>query len=465
MQITELMKEYSHWSLWQPHSWRRCEASQQPDWGCDSALSAVTEQLRRMPGLVGYKEVESLKQLVGEASFGRRFLLQGGDCAERFQDCREDVIRSKMRILLQMALVMGYAGRKPVVPIGRMAGQYAKPRSEAFELDARGQAMPIFRGESVNSFEACQIARKADPLRLLQAYHSSSATLNFIRMLMTSGFGELRNIDEWDIGRLRVGAYWKKFEQIAAGLRDAIAFMSTVAPEDHGAAMLRGGFREFFVSHEALVLPYEEALTRFVPESGRYYNLSTHMLWIGDRTRDLAGSHVEYCRGVGNPVGIKVGPEFEPELLTEVIRRINPHHEPGKVVVITRLGADLVVDRLPKLIRSIQIEGLPVTWCVDPMHGNTVKLADGRKTRHFDDILSEMRRSFDVHSREGSVLGGLHLELTADDVTECLGGTSGVQEEIMRLRYETWCDPRLNGTQSLEIAFLAAACLRLSSIQ
>jgi 3-deoxy-7-phosphoheptulonate synthase len=462
LQLSELILEFRDSTLWQPHSWRSFSASQQPEWGESDALASVTDQLKRMPGLVGPREIESLKHMVTEAGQGRRFLLQGGDCAERFQDCREDVIRSKMRIILQMSLVMGYAGRKPVVPIGRMAGQYAKPRSEALELDAEGRQIPIFRGESVNSFDPKIGARWPDPLRLLQAYHSSSATLNFIRMLMTSGFGELRNIDDWDIGRLRGGAYWKKFELMAAGLRDAMAFMTTVSGEEHGPAVLRGGFREFFVSHEALLLPYEEALTRFVSEMGRYYNLSTHMLWIGDRTRDLDGAHVEYCRGVGNPVGIKVGPAFNGDALVDVIRRVNPHNEPGKVIVITRLGAEVVTSQLPLLIRTLQRAGLNVTWSVDPMHGNTRRVLGGRKTRRFEDVVSEMRQSFDIHAREGSVLGGLHLELTADDVTECTGGTSGVKDEMLGHRYETWCDPRLNGTQSLEISFLAAACLRQS---
>ncbi len=465
LQLNELISEYRNSSLWQPHSWQGYPAAQQPEWGSACSLNAVTEQLSRLPGLVGPREVESLKNLIADAGLGRRFLLQGGDCAERFQDCREDVIRSKMRILLQMSLVMGYAGRRPVVPIGRMAGQYAKPRSESMEIGADGQRLPIFRGESVNAFDGSIAARRSDPLRLLQAYHSSSATLNFIRMLMSAGFGELRNIDDWDIGSLRGGAYWKKFELIAAGLRDAMAFMSSVSAEEHGSSVLRGGFREFFVSHEALLLPYEEALTRFVPEMGRYYNLSTHMLWIGDRTRNVDGAHVEYCRGVGNPVGIKVGPESDAAALVDVIHRVNPHHEPGKVTLITRLGTKHVGSHLPELIRHINRAGLFVTWSVDPMHGNTVRAEDGRKTRRFEDVVSEMRQSFDIHASVGSVLGGLHLEMTADDVTECTGGTAGVSDSMLCRRYETWCDPRLNGTQSLELSFLAAACLRQSALQ
>ena len=306
MQLSDLIGQYRESALWQPHSWQSYPAAQQPAWSADSALSAVTEQLGRLPGLVGSREIETLKQQIADAGLGRRFILQGGDCAERFQDCREDVIRGKMRALMQMALVMGYAGRRPIIPIGRMAGQYAKPRSDSHEKAADGSMLAIFRGESINAYEASHNARRSDPLRLLQAYHSSSATLNFVRMLMASGFGDLRNIDSWNLSAMRQGAYWKRYEQILSGLRDALAFISNVSGSDTEAPLAGYGFRDFYVSHEALLLPYEQALTRFVPEMGRYYNLSTHMIWIGDRTRDLDGAHVEYCRGVGNPVGIKV---------------------------------------------------------------------------------------------------------------------------------------------------------------
>ena len=399
--------------------------------------------------------------MVAEAGVGQKFLLQGGDCAERFQDCREDVIAGKMKILLQMALVMGYAGRKAVIPIGRMAGQYAKPRSESHEVLRTGERIPIFRGESVNSYDGQSHLRTPDPLRLLQAYHCSSATLNFIRTLMASGFGELRQVDGWSEGRVMRGAYWNRYEQIVSGLRDALAFMSSVSGAEVDQGVSRGGFRNFYVSHEALVLPYEAALTRFVPEMGRYYNLSAHMVWIGDRTRTLDGAHVEYCRGIGNPIGIKVGSDADPREISALVDRVNPHGEPGKITIISRLGCAQVSRKLPELIQALADHH--VTWVVDPMHGNTVRTSDGLKTRRFEDIVGELRETFAVHAREGSVLGGIHLEMTSEPVTECTGGLSGISDSMLGKKYETWCDPRLNGDQSLELAFVAAQCLRLDS--
>ena len=466
MQLSEIKDFYRFAGLWQPRSWQNFAASQQPDWGDGQALRAVTEQLGKLPGLVGAKEIETLKQHIAEAGLGRRFILQGGDCAERFQDCRENVIGDKMRIILQMALVIGYAGRRPVVPVGRMAGQYAKPRSEPFEKVVDGSSIPIFRGESVNSFNPDLSSRRPDPMRLLQAYHCSSATLNFVRTLMSSGFGDIQNLDSWDLGSMPKGAFWKRYDQIASVLRDALAFISNVSGATSSAAekIADGhGFKNFFVSHEALLLPYEEALTRFIPEMGRYYNLSTHMLWIGDRTRSVDGAHVEYCRGVGNPVGIKVGSDTDGRDLLEVISRINPHNEPGKVTLITRFGAANARKLLPGIIRAVTDSGLSVTWSVDPMHGNTEKGVDGRKTRRFEAIVDELHGSFDAHRECGTTLGGIHLELTSDAVTECTGGTAGISDEMLSQRYETWCDPRLNGAQSLELAFIAASCLRRES--
>lgn len=463
MQLAEIKEFFRMAGLWQPRSWQNFAASQQPEWRDEASLAAVTDQLGRLPGLVGAREIETLKSQIAEAGIGRRFILQGGDCAERFQDCREDVIGDKMRIILQMALVIGFAGRRPVVPVGRMAGQYAKPRSEPFERLPDGRLLPIFRGESVNSFNADPNSRQPDPLRLLQAYHCSSATLNFVRTLMGNGFGDIQNLDSWDLGSMPKGAFWKRYEQIASGLRDAMAFISDVADaagSSSDARVATGGFKHFFVSHEALVLPYEESLTRFIPEMGRYYNLSTHMLWIGDRTRSVDGAHVEYCRGVGNPIGIKVGSDAHVRDLIEVITRINPHNEAGKVTLISRLGAQNVRKALPAIIRAVNESGLSVTWSVDPMHGNTEKGPDGRKTRRFDAIVEELHGSFDAHRECGSILGGIHLELTSDAVTECIGGSAGISDTMLGSRYETWCDPRLNGAQSLELAFIAAACLR-----
>lgn len=283
---------------------------------------------------------------------------------------------------------------------------------------------------------------------------------------MGSGFGDLQHMDAWDLGTIKKGAYWKRYEQIAAGLRDALAFISNVSNVSSTQGVtpestLRGyGFKDFYVSHEALLLPYEEALTRFVPEMGRHYNLSTHMLWIGDRTRELDGAHVEYCRGVGNPVGIKVSAETDIPDLLDVIARINSHNEVGKVTLITRLGSSEVRTKLPSMIRAVRESGFAVTWSVDPMHGNTVRTADGRKTRRFESVVDEIHGSFEAHRSEGSHLGGIHLEMTSDDVTECTGGAAGVTDSDLERRYETWCDPRLNGAQSLEIAFVTAACLR-----
>jgi 3-deoxy-7-phosphoheptulonate synthase len=448
-------------NLWQPHTWRSLEVAQQPAWESKEALNSVGEQLQRLPGLVGPIEIESLKQLITEAGQGRRFILQGGDCAERFKDCREEVIRGKLQILMQMALIMGFAGKRPIVPIGRMAGQYAKPRSESFEKDAAGRMIPIFRGESVNSFEASMDARRADPLRLLQCYHSSSATLNFIRMLMGAGFGNLQHIEWWDQPELGKGAYHQRYEQIAKGLKEALSFISTCSDVAASNESLSAGFRDFFISHEALLLPYEEALTRFVPEMGRYYNLSTHMVWIGDRTRNVDGAHVEYCRGIGNPVGIKIAAGTSVTEIIDVINKVNPHNDVGKITLITRIGSGSAKDYLPELIRAVNASGYNVTWSVDPMHGNTVRAKDGRKTRRFDDIAMEVRDTFEAHRQNGSVLGGIHLEMTSGNVTECTGGASGVTDEQLPERYETWCDPRLNAYQSLEMAFVVASCLRM----
>lgn len=446
--------------IWQPHTWRAHEAAQQPSWNSYEALDAVGEKLRQLPGLVSAAEIETLKQNIADAGAGRRFILQGGDCAERFQDCREDVIRNKLQILMQMALVLGFAGRKPIVPIGRIAGQYAKPRSDLFERDGRGDLLPIFRGESVNSFEPSVESRRADPRRLLQAYHSSSATLNFIRLLMSGGFGNLHSLEQWGRPELTTGAFYKRYEQIVNGLQEALSFISACSDERSSGISRLYGTRDFYISHEALLLPYEEALTRFVPEMGRYYNLSAHMVWIGDRTRKVDGAHVEYCRGIGNPVGIKIAADTALHDIVEVVGKVNPHNEVGKVTLITRLGAENVHRCLPDLIKAIASSGHNVTWSVDPMHGNTVRATDGRKTRRFEHISAEVRDSFDVHRKCDSVLGGIHLEMTADNVTECTGGTAGITDEHLGDRYETWCDPRLNAKQSLELAFVVASCLR-----
>lgn len=457
----ELINNSDGLNLWQPRTWRGMLAQQQPLWESVEDLESVTAQLRGLPGLVGAEEIESLKHLLGEAASGRRFILQGGDCAERFQDCREDIIRSKLQILMRMALVMGFAGRRPIVAIGRMAGQYAKPRSVEFEPTSSGGAIPIFRGESIHSFDRSAAARRPDPSRLLKAYHTSSATLNFIRLLMSTGFGDLHNIDQWSLTGTVKGAFSARYEQITRALSDALSYISSCSESTSQSAKRLTGVKDFYVSHEALVLPYEESMTRFVPHMGRYYNLSTHMVWIGDRTRDINGAHVEYCRGIGNPVGIKVAADSNIQEVLAVAAKINPHNEDGKVTVITRLGSEHVERFLPDLVRAAVAAGVNVTWSVDPMHGNTVRSIEGLKTRRFEQIASEVRDSFDIHRQLGTVLGGIHLEMTGDDVTECTGGSAAISDDMLCQRYETWCDPRLNGYQSLELAFIVASYLRL----
>lgn len=419
-------------------------------------LTETLSEITRLPSLVAPSEIENLRAQIADAGVGRRFLLQGGDCAERFQDCNEESISGRLRALLQMSLVIGYAAKKPVVRIGRIAGQYAKPRTDLTELLDDGLEIPAFRGDNINGFHATLHTRSPDPRRLVQAYHSSSATLNFIRMLLANGFADLKHVDEWQLEKIKGSMAWARYERIATGLRDALAFLECI----HGPEAVKYGFHEFFVSHEALILPYEESLTRFDSASGRWYNVSAHMVWIGERTRQLDGGHVEYCRGIGNPVGIKISADADERDIIQLIRTLNPHHEAGKIVLITRLGADRVRSKLPELIDALRYSGCPVTWIVDPMHGNTERTEDGRKTRDFAKISHEVAETFAVHHEKKSHLGGIHLEMTHEDVTECVGGSAGIDATDLGRRYETWCDPRLNGSQSLELAFHVAGLLR-----
>lgn len=443
--------------IWQPATWRDHLVWQQPYWGA-AETGGILSEIAKLPALVSAGEIETLRAQVAEAALGRRFLLQGGDCAERFQDCNESAISGRLRALLQMSLVIGYASKKPIVRIGRMAGQYAKPRTDLTELLDDGLEIPAFRGENINGFHANLRGRIPDPRRLLQAYHTSSATLNFIRLQLASGFADLKHVDEWQLEKIQGSFFWARYERIASGLRDALAFLECI----HGPESVKYGFHEFFVSHEALILPYEESMTRFVPAYGRWYNLSTHMVWIGERTRQLDGGHVEYCRGIGNPVGVKISADSDERDIMHLLAKLNPHHEAGKIILITRLGADRVSRKLPQLIDAVRDSGNPVTWIVDPMHGNTERTIDERKTRDFVKIAKEVEVSFAAHRERGSELGGVHLEMTHDDVTECIGGSTGLTAADLGERYETWCDPRLNGSQSLELAFHIAGLMRHS---
>ena len=441
--------------IWQPATWRDHQVWQQADWGT-SETAGILSEISRLPGLVGAAEIETLRAQIAEAGLGRRFLLQGGDCAERFKDCNEEAISSRLRLLLQMSLVIGYAAKKPIIRVGRMAGQYAKPRTDLTELLDDGLEIPAFRGENINGFQANPNSRRPDPARMIQAYNASSATLNFIRQLLANGFADLKHVGKWQMDSIKGSFAWARYERIAAGLRDALAFLECI----HDPESLKHGFHEFFVSHEALILPYEESMTRFVPAYGRWYNLSTHMVWIGERTRQLDGGHVEYCRGIGNPVGVKISADSDERDIIQLVDKLNPHHEAGKIVLITRLGSERVHSKLPRLIEAVRAAGQSVTWIVDPMHGNTERTLDDRKTRDFAKISKEIEASFAVHHAHRSELGGVHLEMTHDDVTECIGGGIGLTGQDLERRYETWCDPRLNGSQSLELAFHIAGLLR-----
>ena len=409
--------------------------------------------LRERPPLVAPGEIQRLREQLAEASEGRRFVLQGGDCAETFASCTAPALQAKLQVLLQMSLVLTYATRKPVIRIGRIAGQYAKPRSQPTEVVA-GRTLPVYRGDLVNGLEPDPAARVADPRRMVEAYHHAAASLNYLRALIEGGFADLHHPERWDLGFIRASTRRAAYQRTVDSIVDAIEFMDQIGASSR-AALARV---ELYTSHEALLLPYEEALTRDVPGAGAF-NLGAHLLWIGYRTGGLAGAHVEYVRGLANPIGIKVGPDSEPAALVELLGAVDPAREKGRVVLITRLGHSRVAERLPLLIAAVERSGHRVLWSCDPMHGNTEQLTGGRKTRRVGAIFDELEQSFELHARSGSYLGGVHFEMTGEDVTECIGDAVDPCEADLP-RYETACDPRLNGSQSLEMAFLIAETLR-----
>lgn len=408
----------------------------------------MLKQLAELPPLVTSWEVDRLRTRLAEAATGKRFLLQGGDCAERFDECRPDIISNRLKVLLQMSLVLIYGLRRPVVRVGRFAGQYAKPRSDALE-SKNGTKLPSYRGDIINrpGFEAED--RIPDPERMLQAYNRSGVTLNHVRALGEGGFADLHHPEYWNLGFVQHDDLRKEYQQIVDSILDAIRFMEAVSPNPIGE-MDRVSF---FTSHEALLLPYEEALTRPDTVHDRTYNLSTHFPWIGARTAFEGSAHVEYMRGLANPIAIKVGPEMSPSELKTLINILDPDSIPGRLTLITRLGADRIESQLPPLIEAVQAVGNRVLWSCDPMHGNTEILSSGIKTRRFENILAEMELSFDIHAAHDSALGGVHLELTGEDVTECTGGAGGLQDEDLGRAYRSHVDPRLNSEQALEMAF------------
>ncbi len=444
---------------WTPDAWRLRPAKHVPaDYPDMSALAAAEAQLRDLPPLVFAGEARRLKSLLGDVADGKAFLLQGGDCAESFKEFRADNIRDTFRLILQMAVVLTFAGGKPVVKVGRIAGQFAKPRSEETET-IDGVTLPAYRGDIINGSAFTAAERAPDPERLLKAYGQSAATLNLLRAFAGGGYADLYNIHRWTLGFVADSPNGARYSELADKISDSLSFMQAVGvtPATHSDLHRV----EFFTSHEALLLGVEEAMTRVDSTSGDWYDTSAHMLWIGERTRQLDGAHVEFLRGVKNPIGLKCGPNMEPDALLALIDVLNPKNEPGRLTLIGRFGADKIAQRLPHLMRAVKREGRSVVWSTDPMHGNTLKAANGYKTRPFDRILAEVRGFIDVATAEGVHPGGVHLEMTGQNVTECLGGARAVAETDLADRYHTHCDPRLNADQALELSFLVAERLKV----
>lgn len=443
---------------WTPASWRSKPAKHIPsDYPDMAELSRVETTLRKMPPLVFAGEARRLKGLLADVAAGKAFLLQGGDCAESFKEFHADNIRDTFRLILQMAVVLTFAGGKPVVKVGRMAGQFGKPRSSPVETIG-GVELPSYRGDNINGMDFTPESRTPDPQRLIQAYSQSSATLNLLRAFAGGGYADLYNIHRWTLGFVNDSPQGARYRELSEKISEALTFMAAigVTPETH-PEMHRV---EFFTSHEGLLLGFEEAMTRVDSTSGEWYDTSAHLLWIGERTRQLDGAHVEFFRGIRNPIGVKVGPTLESDELLRLIDTLNPKDEPGRLTLYGRFGYDKIEQRLPNLLRAVKASGRTVVWAIDPMHGNTLTANTGFKTRPFDRILSEVKSFVDICKAEGVHPGGVHLEMTGQNVTECLGGARALTEGELGDRYHTHCDPRLNGEQALELAFLVAEKLK-----
>jgi 3-deoxy-7-phosphoheptulonate synthase len=445
----------AHWS---PNSWTSAEARQMPDYPDAQALDAATRQLASYPPLVFAGEARNLTEDLADVAAGKAFLLQGGDCAESFAEFHPNNIRDTFRVILQMAVVLTFASKLPVVKLGRMAGQFAKPRSAPTEV-IDGVELPSYRGDIVNDIGFTPEARTPDPARLIQGYLQSAATLNLLRAFSTGGYANLHQVHRWTHDFMGRSPWAKKYAEMADRIGEALDFMAACGIDADRVPQLQA--TQFYTSHEALLLPYEQALTRQDSLTGDWFDTSAHFLWIGDRTRFENSAHVEFLRGIGNPIGMKCGPSLEPDALIRLLDTLNPARVPGRVTLITRYGHDKIEAGLPKLVRAVQREGHPVVWSCDPMHGNVVKAASGYKTRPFERILAEVRGFFAVHRAEGSFAGGIHVEMTGQNVTECTGGAMDVTEQDLADRYHTHCDPRLNASQSLELAFLLAEMLNL----
>jgi 3-deoxy-7-phosphoheptulonate synthase len=440
-------------ATWNPGSWRTKPVHQVPDYPDAAKLAVVEARLKSYPPLVFAGEARSLTAALGDVAQGKAFLLQGGDCAESFAEFHPDNIRDTFRVLLQMAVVLTFAGSMPVVKVGRIAGQFAKPRSAPTET-VDGVELPSYRGDIINGPDFTPEARIPDPERLVQSYLQSASTLNLLRAFAQGGYADLHNVHRWTLGFIAGSPAGEKYRALADRISDTLSFMEACGITPETTPQLRT--TEFYTSHEALLLGYEQAMTRVDSTSGDWYDTSAHMLWIGDRTRQLDAAHVEFCRGIKNPLGLKCGPSLKTDDLLRLIDALNPNNIPGRLTLIGRFGADTAGEHWPKLIRAVAREGRSVVWSCDPMHGNTIKLQSGYKTRPVDRILEEVRTFFETHRAEGTHPGGVHFEMTGQDVTECIGGAVAIKEIDLFDRYQTACDPRLNASQVLELAFLLA---------
>ncbi|MFZ3178112.1 MAG: 3-deoxy-7-phosphoheptulonate synthase class II [Methylovirgula sp.] len=447
---------------WLPDSWRTKPLEQAPVYPDAVALADVERQLGTFPPLVFAGEARKLKALLAKASKGEAFLFQGGDCAESFAEHAADNIRDFFRVFLQMAVVMTFAAALPVVKVGRIAGQFAKPRSEPMEVKD-GVALPSYRGDIVNEIAFTEAARIADPVRQLMAYRQSAATLNLIRAFASGGYANLENAHRWMLGFIKDSPQSARYQELADRITETLGFMRAIGLDPESQQELRQ--TDFYTSHEALLLGYEQAMTRIDSTTGDYYATSGHMLWVGDRTRQLDHAHIEYVRGIKNPLGVKCGPSLKPDGLLRLVDILDPGNEPGRLTLICRFGAEKIGDHLPKLLRAIKREGRNVLWTCDPMHGNTIKAKSGYKTRPFERIIGETRAFFAVHHAEGTYAGGVHLEMTGKNVTECTGGARAISEADLSDRYHTYCDPRLNAEQAIEVAFLIAELLKAERLQ
>ena len=442
---------------WKPDSWRNKTAKHLPNYGDLDKLNLITKKLSAYPPLVFAGESRNLLKQLGKVSEGKAFLLQGGDCAESFADFNPNNIRDSFKVILQMAVVLTFGASCPVVKVGRIAGQFAKPRSQDTEI-IDGVELESYKGDIINGINFDKKSRTADPERLIQAYNQSASSLNLLRAFAQGGYANLKQIHQWNLSFADENLYKKKFEDMANRIDECIAFMEACGINDQNVRQMNE--TDFYTSHEALLLPYEEALTRIDSTSGKWYDVSAHMLWVGDRTRQLDGAHIEFIKGIENPIGIKVGPSTEASELLKISEVVNPNNIPGRITLICRMGADKINSILPKIIKEVKKAEVSVVWACDPMHGNTIKASSGYKTRPLNNIISEIEQFFKIHRDQGTYPGGIHLEMTGQDVTECIGGLKEVTEDDLKSRYHTYCDPRLNASQSLELAFLLSDFLK-----